>query len=471
MKRIVVLGAGITGLAAAERLVELGSCEVTVLEAEHSVGGLAATIHFDGVATDIGPHRLHTELPEVGALWHGWLGERLVQVRRSSRMLLDGRWIDYPLRPLDLARSLRLPRILRLAASFAAARATATFSTEAARTFEACMKRQFGVAAYRSIFEPYARKVWRADPARLSAEIARVRLPAGRLTSLFRAGRSGPGAPASGPLQTFLYVEGGIGILAHVLAERVERAGGRILLDSSAVGLLPGDRGIGAVQVLRSGRLESLPCDAVISTIPLPSLAQIVPALDRERLSEATSRLEYLSLILVAIVVAKERIGHDQWLYFPQTPPLAIRACEPKNFDCSMSPPDKSCLCCEITSRPDEPVYTMADAEIAESVASEMEALGLFAPAEIVSAHVIRKDWAYPAYALGFEKILEDLWPRLAALSNLVSVGRQGLFSHNNIDHCIVMGRRAAELVAVADSPARSWYQTLDQFSDFRIFD
>jgi protoporphyrinogen oxidase len=465
MKRIVVLGAGVTGLAAADRLLEIGGCEVTVVEAESVVGGLAATIVRDGMATDLGPHRIHTELPEVQDLLPDLIGDRLLRVQRSSRMYLGGRWISYPLQAREVLRALGIGRVLRFGAGLAAARIVGLFSRKPPATFEDAMKRAFGAAAYRAVFGPYARKVWRTEPSQLSAEIARVRLPEQGMSASF--GRVLRGA---GPVREFLYVRGGIGQLSDRLAERVKQRGGRILLDSRATHLKPGPKGVGALVVLQPSGTVSLDADAVISTIPLPLLGAMLPSAD-PMMRAALANLEYLSILLIVLVANRERISPDHWLYFPQEPPSLTRACEPKNFDASLAPADKSCLCCEITLRRDETRWEKSSDNIAGKVERELAATGLLSQGNIVSHFAVRKDWAYPIYRLGFEKTLATVWPFLAHVPNLVTTGRQGLFNHNNIDHCLVMGRRAAEAVAANLTPARAWYDSLGQFAEFRILD
>ena len=59
----------------------------------------------------------------------------------------------------------------------------------------------------------------------------------------------------------------------------------------------------------------------------------------------------------------------------------------------------------------------------------------------------------------------------LRTFPNLISAGRQGLFNHNNMDHCIAMGRAAARCVQAHDAPAAPWCDDLDQFDNFRIVD
>ncbi|MGH8103808.1 MAG: FAD-dependent oxidoreductase, partial [bacterium] len=66
--RVVVIGGGITGLAAAHRLLELRderkiSLKVTVLEAGPRLGGVIQTTHRDGFLLEGGPDSFITEKP------------------------------------------------------------------------------------------------------------------------------------------------------------------------------------------------------------------------------------------------------------------------------------------------------------------------------------------------------------------------------------------------------------------------
>ena len=63
---VVIVGAGVAGLVCAQLLLEAG-CEVVVVERESEIGGLARSYRYDGYSFDCGPHRFHTENPNVGA--------------------------------------------------------------------------------------------------------------------------------------------------------------------------------------------------------------------------------------------------------------------------------------------------------------------------------------------------------------------------------------------------------------------
>lgn len=74
MTRVVVIGGGITGLAAAHRLQELapGAVQVRLLEARDRVGGSIGTVHQEGLILEQGPDSILTEKP-----WAVELAERL----------------------------------------------------------------------------------------------------------------------------------------------------------------------------------------------------------------------------------------------------------------------------------------------------------------------------------------------------------------------------------------------------------
>ena len=55
MKKVIVIGAGITGLSAAWKLSECGH-KAIVIESEGQIGGLAKSVIIDDYILDIGPH-------------------------------------------------------------------------------------------------------------------------------------------------------------------------------------------------------------------------------------------------------------------------------------------------------------------------------------------------------------------------------------------------------------------------------
>ena len=112
-QHVVILGAGPAGVGAAYQLVQKGLANVTVLEQRDAVGGNAGSFELDGVYCDFGSHRLHPVVePQIMQDLRDLLGKDLFFQTRHGRILLKGRWIHFPLKPMDLF--FKLPKAFAL---------------------------------------------------------------------------------------------------------------------------------------------------------------------------------------------------------------------------------------------------------------------------------------------------------------------------------------------------------------------
>ena len=232
---LLVLGAGPAGVGAAYRAARDGH-RVTLVERAGHVGGAAASHSVAGVRVDLGSHRLHpTVEPRILAELRALLGDDLQRRPRNGRIRLGGRWIAFPLRPLDLAR--RLPPAMAAGALRDAALGPLRPGPRA-DTFEEVLRDALGPTLCERFYFPYARKLWGLDPSELAGEQARRRVAArspGRL--LARALARG-----SAGKRFFLYPRRGYGQLWEALAAGAADAGAEVLLDAEArrVELRPG---------------------------------------------------------------------------------------------------------------------------------------------------------------------------------------------------------------------------------------
>jgi protoporphyrinogen oxidase len=474
-RNILIIGGGVAGLGAALELGRAGGFHPIVLEADAEAGGMARTLRFKGLSTDLGPHRLHTEIPEVYDLISDVCAPSLVTVRRKSRIYLRGRYIDYPPRPLETLAHLGPARVARFGFSklLAAAR-----PEQAEPTYETLMRRAFGPAAYDFLIRPYTKKVWKTDPAEIHPDTARVRVSAGSLgklvLALFRKEKRG----SETALREFRYVKGGVATMVRRLVERAEREGAEIRLSTPVESLELENSADGrfrvAAAVAGEDESERLPADAIVSTVPLPILLNDflppLPALAAAR--AAASGLTYLSMIFVIIIVRRRLISGDNWLYYPEPEWIFNRAYESKSFDPEMGPEDRSVLCVELTARPDDALWRESDDAIAEKTVAQLAATGLFGAGEVEERLVHRLRYGYPLYSLDYRERLQTALEGLASIDNLLTTGRQGLFNHNNTDHSIYMGLRAARAIAADPMrPAARWAEEAEEFKRFRIVD
>jgi protoporphyrinogen oxidase len=95
--RIVIIGAGPTGLAAGYRLQELGHEDWVILEANDYVGGLATSFTDDaGFTYDIGGHVMFSHYPYYDDLVDKLMGGDYTELQREAWIWMEDRFIPYP---------------------------------------------------------------------------------------------------------------------------------------------------------------------------------------------------------------------------------------------------------------------------------------------------------------------------------------------------------------------------------------
>lgn len=473
-QQAVIIGGGVAGLAAALRLAEGDGYEALVLEREERPGGLARSLRFKGVSTDMGPHRIHTELPEVERLIESIAAPSLMTVQRKSHMYLNGHFLSYPPKPLAMARQLGLWQMMRFGMSFAWEKLRPKGGPE---SYESLMRGAFGQALYDYLLRPYSAKTWKIDPDQIHADTARVRVSAGSLAKmvgrLIRPERKG-GETA---LKEFRYVRGGIETLVQHLVQQGEAQGVQMRL-STQVERLELDEAcrVVAAECQGGGKVAG---DVFLSTVPLPRLVTDMlpdshPGLDLAEARSAASGLQYLDIIFVCLIVKRKVITGDNWLYFPEPHLIFNRGYEAKSFDPGMSPGERSVMCLEITHRQGDSLSRESDESLKKTVIEQIATTGLFGADEVEEAVVYRLPYAYPLYTLDYAERLDRIFSVLRRIPNLVTLGRQGLFNHNNMDHSIFMGLRAAACLNEAKSMEEAsgrWYDEAGRFRLMRIVD
>ena len=121
-KKIVIIGAGPTGLGAAYRLHELGYDNWVLYEKSDGVGG-HSTSHVDGngFVWDEGGHVIFSHYPYFDKLIDTTLGKEVHVRIRESWIVKDGGWVPYPFQS-----NLRyLPKDVQVRCLVGAAKATA----------------------------------------------------------------------------------------------------------------------------------------------------------------------------------------------------------------------------------------------------------------------------------------------------------------------------------------------------------
>jgi protoporphyrinogen oxidase len=444
--RVAILGAGPSGLGAAYRLARTGKAEAIVLEREPQVGGLAGSFDLDGFRVDFGSHRLHPSCaPEILADIRALLGEDLLDRPRHGRIRLRGRWIHFPLKPLDLA--LRLPPAFAIGTAGDMLRKLGTRPgvNAAGETFASVLHRGLGATICRDFYFPYARKIWGRAPEELSAIQARRRVKAGSLGQMARKILSAvPGLKPRGAGR-FFYPRRGYGQIAQRYHEAARDLGATFHLGTSVEAVHLEPAGGCRVEIRVGGEPGSVQADHVWSTIPITALARILRPAAPPEVIEAGGRIRYRSMILVYLVIAEPRFTEFDAHYFPETEIPITRMSEPRNYSTVAEPRDRTVLCAELPCSPTDPWWTMADADLGAVVKDSLASLGIPILSPVLEVRTRRLPNAYPVYERGYEGHFARIDGWLAGLPGVVTLGRQGLFAHDNTHHTLAMAYAAVE--------------------------
>ncbi|MBI1355358.1 MAG: FAD-dependent oxidoreductase [Acidobacteria bacterium] len=468
--RVVILGGGPAGVGAAARLAVAGAAEVTLLEQNELLGGNAGSFPIAGFRADFGSHRLHPACdPEILRDLQALLGPDLLDRPRDGRIRLQGRWIGFPLRPLDLALGLP-PSFLAGAAWDAASKPFRAAATP--ENFATVLERGLGRTICRSFYFPYAEKIWGLSPAALSATQARRRVSAGSPAKLIRKVLGAVPAFRKPGAGRFFYPRGGFGRISEELGRQAETAGARILI-GARVGKLEreGDR-IVAVGFERKGQPERLEAEQFFSTLPASLAVRLQDPPPPASILTAADSLRFRSMLLIYLVIDRQQYTRWDAHYFPEAALRITRLSEPKNYSASTEPAGRTLLCAELPCDADDAVWASSDDDLARLVVEDLCQAGLPDPGRPARVAVQRLRFAYPIYEPSAEEAFATIDRWLGTLDRFVSFGRQGLFAHDNTHHALAMAYAAARCLRPDGGwDAASWAEARRRFESHVVED
>ncbi|MEZ0493663.1 protoporphyrinogen oxidase [Kineococcus sp. TBRC 1896] len=301
-RRVVVVGGGISGLVAARDLA--GRCDVTVLEAAGSLGGVLRRADVGGLTVDLGAESMLARRPE-GTTLARELGLPLVHPATTTASLATATGLH----PLPAGTLMGVPRTAESVHDLLDPVALERVRTEPERP-AAPLEHDVSVADYVAdrvgqevvdrLVEPLLGGVYAGHAHRLSLQAT---VPA--LWELARRGGSlltglGP-APAATTAPVFAGVDGGLARLPLALADDL-RARGAVVRTATPVRALHRTATGWRVEPAGSSGREVLEADAVVLAVPAPAAARLLAAEVPAAAAELAD-VETASMVIAALAV------------------------------------------------------------------------------------------------------------------------------------------------------------------------
>ncbi|MGQ0767361.1 MAG: protoporphyrinogen/coproporphyrinogen oxidase [Gemmatimonadota bacterium] len=435
--RIVILGAGPTGLGAAWRLQERGHDDWLLVESSDRAGGLAMSITDEaGFTWDLGGHVLFSHWKYFDRLMEKALGDAWVEHEREAWVWMRERWIPYPFQN----------NIWRLPAEELADCLSGLVDVHRAAwncppaNFAQWLQRAFGDGLCRAFMYPYNFKVWAWPPESMGVGWMGERVATVDLARVLRNLVHRADDVSWGPNATFRFPRhGGTGAIWTSIAAQLPAD--QLKFSTHVVSIDPHAR------ELRCADGSTIGYDRLVSSMPLDRLLTTLDGVPD--LAVLSSRFVHSSSHIVGIGFEGQppaSLATKCWMYFPEPETPFYRVTVFSNY----SPYN--------VARPGEQWSLMA--EVSESAAKgvRQETLIDEVLAGFVRVGFVKKDarpvtrfhrrleHGYPTPWLARDEVLAQTLPRLQSMG-IFSRGRFGAWRYevSNQDHSCLQGVEAVD--------------------------
>ncbi len=457
-RRIAVIGGGISGLAAAHRLVELdSSLEITLFEASGRLGGALHTERRDGFLIERSADMFTTREPwAVDLCRRIGFESQLIETNAEHRkafVVRRGRLVPVPsgftlMSPTRIWPILTTPLLsllgkLRLAWEYF----TPTKKDDADESLASFARRRLGRQAYERIVQPLIGGIYTADPEKLSMQatmsqfVEMERQHGGLIRGMKKMAKEGEAEQqASGARYgLFLAPRDGMSSLVDAIAARLPD--GCVRLNCPVTQLV---RTRDAAWRIVAGDSDEQ-FDAVIVALPAARAAALLGEVDHE-LAGDLARIPYAGASVVVSAYRRDQIEHPLdgfGFVVPLVEQRRILACSFASVKFSGRAPDDCVLlrtfvggACqpELAELPDDALRTLVSEELAELIGVRGEPL---------FCEVARWPGAMPQYHVGHLQLVERIEQRASSLGGLELAGNA--YRGVGIPQCIHSGQQAAE--------------------------
>lgn len=434
-KRIVIIGAGPTGLGAAYRLKELGATDFVVVDAAPEAGGLSRSfVDAQGFTWDIGGHVQFSHYAYFDQVMQRALGEGgWHHHQREAWARMFNRWVPYPVQ--NNLRHFPKEALVQCVQGLVQLLKRGPAATPPSN-FHEWIDATFGEGLAAIFMRPYNFKVWAYPPAALAWSWIGERVAVTDLERVLNNVLLEKDDVSWGPNNTFQFPkEGGTGAIWRAVAGLIGAQHFKLGVQVTSVD--------SAQRLVHLSNGEALPYDALISTMPVDRLVPLLTPHDPV-VRQAAQQLVHSSTNIVGLGLAGQtpaELATKCWIYFPEANAPFYRATVFSNYS-KAHVPDASRFWSLMTETSESPAKPVDQATLVEQTIAGALATGLISAREqVVSTWTYRAEYGYPTPTVDRDAHLAKVLPALEA-REIYSRGRFGAWKYEvaNQDHSMMQG-------------------------------
>ena len=451
-QKIIIVGGGITGLAAAYRLEQIApQAQVTLLEASGHIGGKLFTEQLDGFRVEAGADSFLSRKPRgVGLCEELGIGGDLVGRKPENRQTFVKRHGQLHNLPEGLSGMVPTNIDALAKSSLVSAAGRARFAQEKTiparvgdddESLASFMTRRMGAEIYQQLIEPLMSGIYAGDGTKLSllATFPQLREIEKEYGSLLVGLTQNKGGTPAAKYPPFTSLSGGMGDLPQTVLSHLQTT--HVLLNSAVKAIVR--QGKQYKLTLANGQSET--ADKVILTTPAWVTAQLTEKLDPD-LAQSHAEIPHASSVTLTLGYNRAEIEHPINGYgyvIPRIENTEVLACTWTSSKwANRAPDDKVALRLFLGKYGRRPVVNDSDEEILALAQNELrETLGI--SAKPTFNRLYRWHNGMPQYTLGHLDRVTAIEERIAALDGLAVAGAP--YRGVGIPDCIRAGEQAAE--------------------------
>jgi len=194
-----------------------------------------------------------------------------------------------------------------------------------------------------------------------------------------------------------------------------------------------------------------LPCDYVLSTMPMKDLFTASKAYWSKNTLLIAQNLQYRDFITVGILIEKSHVTReliDNWIYIQEPGVNVGRIQVFNNWSPFLVKQENAIwLGLEFFCKESDDLWKMKDNDLIDLSVKELQQIDLINSSDIMDSIVARVPKAYPVYFGESYKQFKILQDEIDPIQNLFLIGRNGMHRYNNQDHSMLTAKEAAEQI------------------------